>query len=581
MVAAHALALVLSIAGAGDTVLLEFTADWCGACKATDPTVRRLIADGYPIQQINVDRNPQQAANYRVTLVPCFVLVVDGREVNRTTGGASYAQLAQLLASAGGRSGNPAQSQSGAQSQMGAQGQIAAPTQQTIPAGSPNPLAAQPRQPIYPVPGSAAPNNPNFANNGPPTNPPVRPQVSQPMNAPATVPVSSQSMAQASARPAAATVQVDAQTALQATVRIHVEDPAGQSVGTGTVIDTHDGEALVITCGHLFRDSKGKGIISVDLFAGGTSQTVRGQLVGFDLERDLGLISIVPSVEIRPVRVAPRGFAIQRGDTVFSVGCNHGADPTVMASQVTAIDKYLGAPNFEVAGQPVEGRSGGGLFSRDGMLVGICNAADPTDKEGIYAGLTAIQWQLDQIGQRAVYDRQQPRPLMAGDSRQVGAIRKDAPPPEMPVAMADSRVQPASNAAPIPNLTQVANTAPVANIMPIPSANPAGGSLQVPGAPPISNASVTVNPADSELICIIRPRNQAQGNDRLFILSQPSPELLQQVMRESRPFDAQRMPAEIKLQAVSEPQGPAAWSHARTGPSPDQGNVVRAQSADR
>jgi hypothetical protein len=452
-----------------------------------------------------------------------------------------------------------------------------APHQQAVPAGSSNSPANQPRQPIYPVPAPAGSNNQYAVRNVSPAAPPARPQ----MSPSATVPVSSQSTAQPNLRPTATNSPVDAQTALQATVRIHVEDPSGQSVGTGTVIDTHDGEALVITCGHLFRDSKGKGIISVDLFAGASPQTVRGQLIGYDLERDLGLISIVPSVELRPVRVAPRGYAIQRGDTVFSVGCNHGADPTVVASQVTAIDKYLGAPNFEVAGQPVEGRSGGGLFSKDGMLVGICNAADPTDKEGIYAGLTAIQWQLDQIGQRSIYDRQQPRPLLADDSRQAGAVRRDAPPPEMPVAMTGSRVQPAANAAPVPNVTPVANTAPVANVMAIPNAGPVAGSLPAPHSPPISNASVAAAAADSELICIIRPRNQPQGSDRLLILTQPSPELLQQVMRESRPLDVQRMPAEIKLQAVSEPQGPAAWSHTRTATSPDQGNVVRAQSADR
>ena len=38
------------------------------------------------------------------------------------------------------------------------------------------------------------------------------------------------------------------------------------SLGTGTVIDCRQGEALILTCGHIFRDSAGKGRIEVDLF---------------------------------------------------------------------------------------------------------------------------------------------------------------------------------------------------------------------------------------------------------------------------------------------------------------------------
>ena len=40
-----------------------------------------------------------------------------------------------------------------------------------------------------------------------------------------------------------------------ATVRLRVHDPDGYGTGTGTIIDTRDGEALVLTCGHLFRET--------------------------------------------------------------------------------------------------------------------------------------------------------------------------------------------------------------------------------------------------------------------------------------------------------------------------------------
>ena len=80
---------------------------------------------------------------------------------------------------------------------------------------------------------------------------------------------------------------------------------------------------------------------------------------------------------------------------VVSVGCNNGDAPTVRHSQVTSLDKFHGPPNIQVAGQPVEGRSGGGLFSSEGYVIGVCNAADPSDKEGLFAALASIYAELD------------------------------------------------------------------------------------------------------------------------------------------------------------------------------------------
>ncbi len=55
-------------------------------------------------------------------------------------------------------------------------------------------------------------------------------------------------------------------------------------------------EALVITCGHLFRDTEGKGRIEVDLFVGGVASTVPGQLIDYDAnDRDIALVAIRPA----------------------------------------------------------------------------------------------------------------------------------------------------------------------------------------------------------------------------------------------------------------------------------------------
>ena len=55
-----------------------------------------------------------------------------------------------------------------------------------------------------------------------------------------------------------------------------------------------------------------------------------------------------------------------------------------------AVDKFRGPHNLQVEGEPVEGRSGGGVFSSDGMIVGICNAADRDDHAAYCAALPTI-----------------------------------------------------------------------------------------------------------------------------------------------------------------------------------------------
>ena len=211
--------------------------------------------------------------------------------------------------------------------------------------------------------------------------------------------------------------------------------------------------------------------------------------------------------------------------------------PTVQPSHVTSLDKYLGPSNIEVAGQPLDGRSGGGLYSGDGCLVGVCNAADPKDNEGIFAGLGTIHGQLDRIGQSALYRPQPPAPQVASNSRaEANPPRTDLPPPSMPPQM------------------------------PLPAAAESG---------PSPDRRVLAD-NDTEVICIVRSKSRPQGHERLLILSQPSLELIERLNRESRPLDERA--AAIALQPESEPRGPAAWP--RTA-SAAEGGSLRAQSPDR
>jgi len=101
MVALNAFALALVVASTGqapggETALLDFTADWCEPCRSMRPVVRRLQAEGYPVREIDLGRQPALKDRYGVTHIPCFVLMIDGREVDRAEGVTAYDQLASM-----------------------------------------------------------------------------------------------------------------------------------------------------------------------------------------------------------------------------------------------------------------------------------------------------------------------------------------------------------------------------------------------------------------------------------------------------------------------------------------------------
>jgi hypothetical protein len=274
------------------------------------------------------------------------------------------------------------------------------------------------------------------------------------------------------------------QRALAATVRLKVEDPQGVSFGTGTIIDSMKDEALVVTCGHIFRESKGQGKIWVDLHVPGVRQPVPGQLISFDLTRDIALVSIRPGVPVTPVDVASDPRKIVEGTRVFSIGCDGGREPTLHENRILAVDKYVGSPNYTVGGAPVQGRSGGGLFTADGQLIGICNGADVQDDEGLYQGLGTIHWQLDQIGQTAIYQKNA-RPMNTAPETGMAA----APRNELPV-------QPT----PFINREHGLPTTPVAS-------------------------------SGQEVIFFVRDKNQPTARGEAMIIQNPTPELMEAIRR--------------------------------------------------
>jgi thiol-disulfide isomerase/thioredoxin len=420
-------ALMAPTGWAGNAILLDFSSPHCPPCQAMKPVLNQLERSGVPIRHVDVVAEPHVATRYGVRSTPTFIVVNDGREVTRLVGMQTAAKLNAAL--------------------------TASPSGPLIPTRSAQQDIPAPQTRLAPIPTTSR----------------QQPQLSSPAMA-----ESMPSMSVADA----------IQRAQAATVRLRVYDGRGHGAGTGTIIDTHGNEALVLTCGHLFRETKGEGKIEVDLFVGGKVKTVLGQVIDYDADtRDVALVSIQPGVEVQPVQVISGDQRVSNGTVAFSFGCDRGDDPTRRDTRITGVNKYnqhLGVSNLEIDGAPIDGRSGGGLFDKQGRLIGVCNAADYKNDVGIYAGPGSVHWQLDRANLAHLHQR-----------------------PQGPVAN-----QPAE---------RIASVQPSSPVVPV-----AATLGEIP------------SPSDQQEVIVIVRNSGNPGTSRVMTLRQPSADLMQMLEQQSR-----------------------------------------------
>ncbi len=340
-----------------EVVLLDFTAPYCGPCKAIQPQLNELHRQGYPIRQINISADPRTAAQYKVKFVPTFVLLVNGQERWRDQGTERVGQLKGIMDQA---------------RQMASRGDR---RREVV-----GPGAAR----------SVDPPKPTLLDrmfNRKAREEPGEPEVilgQEPDKAPDSI----------------------TEGAMAASVRIRVTYDGKVQFGSGTIVHSKQGRSIILTCAHIMDQAGPNPKVEVDVFRAGKSVTFSGKVIGHDIKSDVGIITIPTSARLPVAEVALPTLKPTKDQAVFSIGCDNGKEPTRVIAKLSGVDRYLGPNNLETNVAPEHGRSGGSLFDSRGRVIGVCSAADRKGNHGLYAGNRAIYEMFKKYKMLEVYGKE-------------------------------------------------------------------------------------------------------------------------------------------------------------------------------
>jgi thiol-disulfide isomerase/thioredoxin len=328
-----------------EPVILDFTATWCGPCQQMRPTIEMMERKGYKFKPIDIDQQRAMASRYKVTGVPTFIIVdAKGRELARNSGAQPASELVALYAEG--------------KAKLHRNIELASQRDEIPPEDTPAEKSAAVGSSENPKPW-------------------------------------------------------------QTGVRLRFQYPQSLEYGSGTIIHSTEDETIILTCAHVFKDdtvrnqyppSKFPHKIAVDLFDGQLHgmkpamvhpiETVAGQAIDYDFASDVGLIRIRPGRKLPASPVVPTFWKPKEGMMMTTVGCSEGNNATAWTTYITkaSLKGAVGSNRYEgieCQHAPKLGRSGGGLYTSDGYIAGVCDFAEPTRNHGLYASPNSIYQILD------------------------------------------------------------------------------------------------------------------------------------------------------------------------------------------
>ncbi len=82
--------------------LVDFWAPWCGPCRMQTPVLEQLagnVEGKARIAKVNVDEEPELAAQYSIRSIPALILFKDGEPVQQLVGVQQESKLLDVIES--------------------------------------------------------------------------------------------------------------------------------------------------------------------------------------------------------------------------------------------------------------------------------------------------------------------------------------------------------------------------------------------------------------------------------------------------------------------------------------------------